>query len=91
MRQAQKHIPMTMAAWAKQLDLVIMASGDDLLNRASEISAEIAEAKAVDEYEKFRVRQELEYKSDFDLQLDKIEEQAKKAKGEAKKYNSDEL
>ena len=31
-------------------------------------------------YEKFRVRQELEYKSDFDLQLDKIEEQAKKAR-----------
>ena len=45
LRQAQKHIPMTMAAWAKQLDRVIMASGDDLLNRASEISAEIAEAK----------------------------------------------
>ena len=83
LRQAQKHIPMTMAAWAKQLDLVIMASGDDLLNRASEISAEIAEAKAVDEYEKFSVRQELEYKSDFDLQLDMIEEQAKKARGEA--------
>ena len=91
LRQAQKHIPMTMAAWAKQLDLVIMASGDDLLNRASEISAEIAEAKAVDEYEKFRVRQELEYKNDFDLRLDMIEEQAKKAKGEAKEYNSDEL
>lgn len=80
-RQAEKHIPMTMAAWAKQLDLVIMASGDDLLNRASEISAEIAEAKALVEYEKFRVRQELEYKSDFDLQLDWIEEQAKKSKG----------
>lgn len=80
-RQAEKHIPMTMEAWAKQLDLVIMASGDDLLNRASEISAEIAEAKALDEYEKFRVRQELEYKSDFDLQLDWIEEQAKKSKG----------
>ena len=30
------------------------------------LSAEIAEAKAIDEYEKFRVRQELEYKSDFD-------------------------
>ena len=58
-----------------------MASGDDLLNRASEISAEIAEAKAIGEYEKFRVRQELEYKSDFDLQLDWIEEQAKRSKG----------
>ena len=81
LRQAQRHIPMTMAAWAKQLDLVIVASGDELLARASEISAEIAEAKAVSEYEKFRVRQELEYKSDFDQQLDLIEEQAKKARG----------
>ena len=82
LRQAKKHIPMTMAAWAKQLDLVIVASGDDLLNRASEISAEIAEAKAIDEYEKFRVRQEIEYKSDFDHQLDLIEQQAKLARGD---------
>ena len=52
---------------------------------ASEISAEIAEAKAVDEYEKFGVRQEFEYKSDLDLQLDMIEEQAKKARGEAER------
>ena len=39
----------------------------------------------MDEYEKFRVRQELEYKSDFDLQLDMIEEQAKKARGAAER------
>lgn len=82
LRQAERHVPMTMAAWAKQLDLVIMASGDDLLNRASEISAEIAEAKALTEYEKFRVRQELEYKSDFDQQLDLLEKQAKESKGD---------
>ena len=47
-----------------------------------EISAEIAQAKAIGEYEKFRVRQELEYKNDFDRQLDLLEEQARQANGE---------
>jgi len=38
-------------------------------------------AHAINEYEKFRERQELEYKSDFDRQLDWLEEQVKKDKG----------
>lgn len=41
---------------------------------------EIAQSHAVNEYEKFRERQELEYKNDFDRQLDWLEEQAKKDK-----------
>ena len=76
-RQAEKHIPMTMKDWAKHLDRIIVASGDELLTRASEISAEIAQAHAEMEFEKFRVRQELEYRSDFDRQLDLLAEQAK--------------
>ena len=77
-RQAEKHIPMTMAAWAKHLDRIIVATGDELLTRSSEISMEIAQAKAETEFDKFRERQDIGYKSDFDLQLDWIEEQAKK-------------
>jgi len=84
-RQAKKHIPMTMAAWAKHLDRIIVATGDELLSRASEISMEISQAKAETEFEKFRVRQDIGYKSDFDLQLDWIEEQAKKDSGDKPK------
>lgn len=81
-RQAKKHLPMTMAAWAKHLDRIIVATGDELLTRASEISMEIAQAKAETEFDKFRERQDIGYKSDFDLQLDLIEEQAKKSTGD---------
>ncbi len=78
--RAKRHIPMTMADWAAYLDRILTLDDRELLTRASEISAEIAQAKAIGEFEKFRVRQELEYKSDFDRQLDLLEEQARKAK-----------
>lgn len=70
-----------MAAWAQHLDRIIVATGDELLTRSSEISMEIAQAKAETEFDKFRERQDIGYRSDFDIQLDLIEEQAKKAKG----------
>lgn len=38
---------MKMTAWAKHLDRIIVATGDELLTRASEISMEIAQAKAI--------------------------------------------
>ena len=76
--RAKRHIPMTMEDWAVHLDKILVVDDRELLARASEISAEIAQARALGEYEKFRVRQELEYKNDFDRQLDLLEEQARK-------------
>ena len=78
--RAKRHIPMTMEDWAKYLDKILSIDDRELMTRASEISAEIAQAHAINEYEKFRVRQELEYRNDFDRQLDWLEEQAKKDK-----------
>ena len=78
--RAKRRIPMTMSDWAKYLDKILSVDDRELLMRASEISAEIAQTHAISEYEKFRERQELEYKSDFDRQLDFLEEQAKKDK-----------
>ena len=79
--RAKRRIPMTMEDWATYLDKILTIDDRELLTRASEISAEIAQAKAIGEYEKFRVRQELEYKNDFDRQLDLLEEQARQANG----------
>lgn len=76
--RAKRHVPMTMEDWAMYLDKILSVDDRELLTRASEISAEIAQAHTFNEYEKFRVRQELEYKNDFDRQLDWLEEQAKK-------------
>ena len=73
---------MTMANWSDYLDKILSIDDRELLTRASEISAEIAQMHAVSEYEKFREKQELEYKSDFDRQLDFLEEQARKSNGE---------
>lgn len=78
--RAKRRIPMTMFDWATYLDKILSIDDRELLTRASEISAEIAQAHAINEYEKFRERQELEYKSDFDRQLDLLEEQARKEK-----------
>lgn len=78
-RQAKKQIPMTMADWAKHLDRILLATGDELLTRASEISMEIAQAKAESEFDKFRVQQDLAYKSDFDQLLSGLEAAASRA------------
>ena len=85
--RAKRRIPMTMEDWAIHLDKILAVDDRELPTRASEISAEIAQAKALGEYEKFRVRQELEYKSDFDRQLDLLEEQARKTNGEGAAEN----
>ena len=76
--RAKRHIPMTMEDWAVHLDKILVLDDRELLARASEISVEIAQARALGEYEKFRVRQEREYKNVFDRQLDLLEEQARK-------------
>ena len=78
-RQAKKQIPMTMADWAKHLDRILLATGDELLTRASEISMEIAQAKAESEFDKFRVQQDLAYQSDFDQLLSGLEAAASRA------------
>lgn len=41
-RRAKKQIPMTMEEWAKHLDRIIVADGNELLRDAGKISAEIA-------------------------------------------------
>jgi hypothetical protein len=43
-----------------------------VLKNAGTISAEIARKLANDQYEKFRVRQDSEYESDFDREIKRI-------------------
>ena len=75
-RRARARIPMTMDAWAKHLDLVLQADGNDLLNNAGKISAEIAKKHAESEFERYRVIQDRLFRSDFDRFLE--ENEAKK-------------
>jgi len=70
--RAKKGIPMTMKDWANRLDKFLLADDRDLLQNAGSISAKIAKDKAENEFEKYRVKQDQLYTSDFDrfLQLE---------------------
>lgn len=63
---ADRNIPMTMEDWAKHLDDVLSMSRYELLHDAGRISAAIAEKHALTEFQKYRVKQDALYESDFD-------------------------
>ena len=57
---------MTMEDWANRIDKYLLADDRDILKDAGKISREIAEEKAISEFEKYRVKQDKFYQSDFD-------------------------
>lgn len=65
-RMAKRHIPMTMEDWAKRIDIILEASGDEILHDAGRITAEFAKEYAETEFEKYRVIQDRLFASDFD-------------------------
>ena len=70
--RAKRNIPMTMEDWAKRIDKFLLADDRDILKDAGKISREIACDKALCEFEKYRVKQDKLYKSDFDLLLEEM-------------------
>ena len=68
--RAKRHIPMTMEDWSTRIDKFLLADDLDILKDADKISYEIACDKALTEFEKYRIKQDKLYKSDFDLLLE---------------------
>ena len=68
--RAKRNIPMTMEDWSSRIDKFLLADDLDVLKEAGKISHEIACDKALTEFEKYRVKQDKLYKSDFDLLLE---------------------
>lgn len=68
--RASRHIPMTMEDWSKILDKYLLLDERDILTNAGKISHELAEAKALLEFEKYRVIQDRLFESDFDKFLE---------------------
>ena len=68
--RAKRNIPMTMEDWATRIDKYLLADDRDILKDAGKISHEIARDKALTEFEKYRIKQDKLYKSDFDLLLE---------------------
>ena len=68
-RQAKRHIPMTMEDWAKRIDAILAAGGDEVLQTAGHVTHEEAVLHAETEFEKYRVIQDRLFQSDFDKYL----------------------
>jgi hypothetical protein len=75
--RAKRRVPMTMEDWAKYLDRILQADDRELLTNAGTISAEIASEHALSEFEKYRVTQDRLFESDFDRQLNLLEQRRK--------------
>ena len=71
--RAKRNIPMTMEDWATRIDKFLLADDRDILKDAGKISHEIACDKALTEFEKYRIKQDRLYKSDFDLLMEEME------------------
>ena len=71
-RMAKRHIPMTMEDWAKQIDTILTAGGNEVLQTTGQVSAEQAKEHAETEFEKYRIIQDRLFKSDFDRYMDAL-------------------
>lgn len=66
---ALRQIPMTMQDWETRLNKFIEAIDREILQDAGKVTAEIAQAHAECEFEKYRIVQDRLFESDFDKML----------------------
>ncbi len=71
--QAENHNAMTMKDWVEKLNAFLKFNGRDILHGAGKISHEVAKELAYEEYDKFRVKQDKLYNSDFDKFLNEVD------------------
>jgi hypothetical protein len=70
--QAARGRAMTMKDWIEKLNAFLKFSEYEILMNAGKISHEVAEALALEEYEKYRVTQDKNDISDFDREVKKL-------------------
>ena len=71
--QAMRKIPMTMQDWEKRLGGFLKLWDREILQDAGKVTAEIAQAHAESEFEKYRIVQDRLFESDFDKVIKRIE------------------
>ena len=69
--QASRGKTTTMAEWKEKLDAFLVFNGREVLDNPGKVSAEVAKKLAEEEYEKFRIVQDKEFRSDFDQFVEK--------------------
>lgn len=70
--QASKGRLMDMKNWISRLDAFLIFNEYDILKDAGKIRAQVAKNFAEKEYNKFRIKQDKEYKSDFDKMVEGV-------------------
>jgi hypothetical protein len=70
--QASRQIPMKMADWVSKLDAFLQFNEYEVLENAGKVSAEVAKRLAEEQYDRFRVRQDHEFESDFEAEVKRI-------------------
>lgn len=71
-RMANRHIPMTMEDWSNQIDNILAAGRNEVLQTAGSVTAEEAKEHAETEFEKYRIIQDRLFQSDFDRYLEAL-------------------
>lgn len=74
--QATRNIPMTMEDWSIRLNRFLEFNEHEILNHNGKVTAEIAKSFAESEFEKYRIKQDRLFESDFDKFL-KLEDEIK--------------
>ena len=69
---ALREIPMSMQDWETRLTRFIAATDREILQDAGKVSAEIAQAHAESEFEKYRIIQDHLFESDFDRMIKQL-------------------
>ena len=64
--QTEKHNAMTMKDWVEKLNAFLQFNDKEILHSAGKISTRVAQELAYKEYDKYRLKQDKLYKSDFD-------------------------
>ncbi len=70
--RAEQEIPTTMSEWSNILDGFLTVAGRPVLNGPGSISALEAKLKAEKEYDVYRLKQDIEYVSDFDQEVRRL-------------------
>ena len=69
---ALRKMPMTMEDWATKLDAFLQFNEQDILDASGKVTAEVAKAFALTEFEKYRIVQDRLFRSDFDKMLESL-------------------
>lgn len=75
---ATRKIPMYMDDWKKEVDMVLSMRHYDILQNKGKISKKEADKKAESEYEKYKIIQDKNYLSDFDMLIKETDNISKK-------------